>query len=493
MKLSQLISNLEVVRRDAETSIEIGGLAYDSRSVREDDLFFAVPGFKTDGHDFISSAAGAGAAAAVTQNWRRDAAIPQIQVPDVRRAMAAVAFNFYANPASKLKTIGVTGTNGKTTTTFLIDSILSAAGIEAALIGGVLYRVGDHVEDAIRTTPEAIDLQLLLAQAAGEGAEAAIMEVSSHGIDLARVDCLEFDIAVFTNLTRDHLDLHGEMGDYFQVKRRLFKRADDGGCAAVDVVLADPVAVLNIDDPYGRRLAEELREPVTYGLADDAMVRAELINYSGWQTGISLVTPAGEVAVELKLPGEFNVYNALAAVSAAYAMRIPLADIVTGINSFHGAPGRFERIATNAGFQIILDYAHNEDGLESVLKAARKIGKGRLITVFGCPGERDREKRPGMGRIAGTLSDLAVLTTDDCYGEPPKAIMDAVERGLREAGGEYRLIEDRRNAIEFALATASAEDTILVAGKGHERVQIMKDGPHPFSDRDVIEEFLHSG
>ncbi len=487
MKLSELARGLEVLRSNGDLSVDISRLSFDSRNVGNGCLFFAVPGFKADGHDFAAAAVRAGAAALVTGRWLEGMAVPQLQVPQVRRTMAAAAAVFHGNPASRLTTIGVTGTNGKTTTTFLLDSILRAAGLGTALIGGVIYRILDKSREAPRTTPEAIELQRLLAEAVGAGADAVTMEVSSHGVELHRTDCLAFDVAVFTNLSRDHLDLHADMEAYYRVKRGLFLPEERGGCADSRITVGEPLPVINIDDVYGQRLLEDVgRTPVTFGLSEKALVHAGEVIYSGWETRMNLVVPEGTAAVRLALPGEFNLHNTLAAAAAAVALGIRLDAIVSGLDEARGAPGRFERIDVEAPFRVILDYAHNEDGLQRVLETARNITSGRLITVFGCPGERDREKRPGMGEIAGSLSDLAILTTDDCYGEPAGAILDAVEIGLRRSGGDYRTIPDRREAIEYALEHAADADTVLVAGKGHEQFQIMEDGPHPFSDRDVI-------
>lgn len=487
MRLSKLTSGLRIERQDAEASLEIDGLAYDSRRVKQGELFFAVPGFKSDGHGYLAEAAAAGATAAVTERWVDAAGMAQVQVPDVRNAMAAMANTFYGDPASKLRTIGVTGTNGKTTTTFLVDSILRAAGLKTALIGGITYNILDRSEAASRTTPEAIDLQRLLAEAVRLEVDAVTMEVSSHGIELARTDCLGFDVAAFTNLSHDHLDLHGDMEAYYQVKRRLFIHGGDGGCSALEGGPSEPRPVINIDDLHGRRLAGEVsREPVSFGLAADASVRAGDIVYSGWRTRMSISVPEGTAELQLNLPGEFNLHNTLAAAGVAVALDLSLEAIVTGLEDARGAPGRFERLEVDVPFRVVLDYAHNEDGLRRVLTTARNITPGRLITVFGCPGERDRDKRPGMGRIAASLSDLAILTTDDCYEEPPARILADVEAGLWDSGGDFRIIADRREAIEFALEAATGRDTVLVAGKGHEQVQRMPDGAHPFSDRKVI-------
>ncbi|GBE57766.1 UDP-N-acetylmuramoyl-L-alanyl-D-glutamate--L-lysine ligase [bacterium BMS3Abin01] len=489
MKLSRVMKETPVLRQDAEGSLEVTGLAYDSRRVRDGVLFFAIDGFKADGHDFIGAAGDAGAVAAVTGRWVEDARLPQLQVTDVRRAMASAAAVFYNHPSRRLTLVGVTGTNGKTTTTFLLDSIMRAAGRRTGIIGGVEYRIGAHTEAATRTTPEAVDSQRMLARALEQDVDSVVMEVSSHGIELCRIEAMEFDVAVFTNLSPDHLDLHGDMEHYFASKRRLF--AAGGGQVITGETAAGghgrPIAVINTDDGYGRRLAAGTGEDtVTFGLGEDAMVRATDMEYSGWETSFTLVTPAGRAAVTVKLPGRFNLHNSLAAAAAATALDIPLPHIAGGLARAEGVPGRFQQVRTDAPFRVIIDYAHNVAGLTVALETARRITPGRLIAVFGCPGERDREKRPVMGAVTGEMSDLAILTTDDCYGEDPGTILDEVEAGLASSGGQYQRYLDRRRAIEAAVGSAGPGDTILIAGKGHEQRQIMADGPRPFSDRSVV-------
>ncbi len=489
MKLSRVMKETPVIRQDAEGSMEVTGLAYDSRQVRDGVLFFAIDGFKADGHDFIGAARKAGAVAAVTGRWVEDARLPQIQVTNVRLAMASAAARFYNHPSRRLTLVGVTGTNGKTTTTYLLDSIMRAAGRRTGIIGGVEYRIGDHTEAATRTTPEAVDSQRMLARALEQGVDSVVMEVSSHGIELHRVETMEFDVAVFTNLSPDHLDLHGDMEQYFASKHRLFAARGEQDVTRTSAAGGNrrPRAVVNTDDGYGRRLAAGTGgDTVTFGLGEGAMVRATDMEYSGWETSFTLVTPAGRVAVTVKLPGRFNLYNSLAAAAAAAALDIPLQHIAGGLAQAAGVSGRFQQVRTDAPFRVIIDYAHNEAGLTVALETARRITPGRLIAVFGCPGERDREKRPGMGAIAGEQSDLAILTTDDCYAEDPDTILDEVEAGLVSSGGSYQRLRDRRRAIEAAVGSAGPGDTILIAGKGHEQHQIMADGPHPFSDREVV-------
>ncbi|MHB1325135.1 MAG: UDP-N-acetylmuramoyl-L-alanyl-D-glutamate--2,6-diaminopimelate ligase [Thermoleophilia bacterium] len=485
----------EIIRRDTvDSGNKITGLAYDSRAVKPGYLFAAVPGFKVDGHDFIPQARKAGAILLLSERWVENTGMIQVQVPSVRKAMAYAAQAFYGNTQNQPLLIGITGTNGKTTTTYLIDSILRESGLDTGLVGGIEYRMGENSAAATRTTPEAFNLHRLLKATSHTRIDTVTMEVSSHGIDLYRVACLDFAVAVFTNLTRDHLDLHGSMEHYYQVKRSLFAGSlEQPGNPDVPIAANRPLAAVNIDDSYGRRLAAELEDRlVTYGMSSEADVRAVNIEYEGWKTGFTLITPAGSVPVQLHLAGAFNLANALAAAAAGIAAGISPNVIAAGLSASNGAPGRFEQVAVDAPFRVIVDYAHNEDGLAKALTAARSLSSGRLILVFGCPGERDREKRPAMGKVAGSLADLAILTTDDCYSEPPEQILDETESGLIESGGEYQRVSDRRQAIEAAVAAAGPGDTVLLAGKGHETRQIMADGPLSFSDTNVIKEILTS-
>ncbi|MFA6001226.1 MAG: UDP-N-acetylmuramoyl-L-alanyl-D-glutamate--2,6-diaminopimelate ligase [Thermoleophilia bacterium] len=489
MRLSELLAGARIIRQSADSSPKITGLAIDSRKVKPGYLFAAINGFKIDGHRFIPEASRAGAAAVLTERWVDDLTIPQVQTPSVRQAIALAAASFYDNPSEKLTLIGVTGTNGKTTTTYFIESILRAAGKKTGLLGGIEYRLGEETMPATRTTPEAIDLESMLARMVDLKVDTATMEVSSHGIDLYRVAYLNFAVAVLTNLTREHLDLHQDMEVYYQTKRRLFNAGIDERGKGLPV--RAPYAVINTDDEYGRRLAMELsdetgRRILTYGLGIDSDVHAKNIERSGWKTSFDLVTPSEEVRVVMNIPGDFNLYNALAAAAAACTLGISIELISKGIAAFTGAPGRFELVDTNMPYRVIVDYAHNEDGLAKAISAARSLTSGRVIVVFGCPGERDREKRPGMGKISGTLADLAILTTDDCYDEPPEQILDETEPGLRESGGDYLRIADRRSAIRSALETAGKGDIVLIAGKGHETRQIMASGPLPFNDKDIV-------
>ncbi len=490
MKLSKILPVSLIVRQTVDPEPEISAITYDSRQVEPGALFFALPGFKTDGHSYVADARARGTGAIVTERWVEGLGLPQVQVRDTRLAMAAASANFYGRPSRRLTVTGVTGTNGKTTTTFLLDSILRAAGNLTGLIGGVECRIASKVAPAARTTPESPDLQRALAEMVAAGAGFATLEVSSHGIDLKRSACVAFDVAVFTNLTRDHLDLHQDMETYFLTKRKLFIPEEGQTCPGQEI--RRPQAAICLDGEYGRRLYRELKEgeALGFGWVNDASVTAVDIREIGRGYTFELVTPDGSAPARLQLPGRHNLDNAMAAAAAACQLGVPLQSITAGIGQLSRVPGRFDFIDAGAPFTVVVDYAHNEDGLERALAAARRMTERNLILVFGCPGERDRDKRPGMGRIAGMMADLAILTTDDCYQEPAGQIMDETEPGLAESGGNYLRVEDRRLAIETALKSAGDGDLVLIAGKGHETKQMLAAGPVPFSDSAVVKEIL---
>ncbi|MHB8923340.1 MAG: UDP-N-acetylmuramoyl-L-alanyl-D-glutamate--2,6-diaminopimelate ligase, partial [Thermoleophilia bacterium] len=402
MNLSDVLSQVPIIRQDHDAALEITGLTYDSRRVEPGFLFIAIPGFKTDGHDYVPQAVQNGAVAILTERWISGAGVTQIQTDTARRSMALAAANFYGHPSKRMTVVGITGTNGKTTTTYLLDDIIRAGGRKTGLIGGVEYRLGDQVIPASRTTPESVELQQLLAVMIQAGVEVVTMEVSSHGIDLYRVAHVDFDVAVFTNLTSEHLDLHGDMESYFAAKRRLFCGGleQPGHTATAG---NRPIGIINIDDAYGERLAGELTEAISYGSSPDSLVTATDIRPTDNGTDFSLVVPTGSTPVRLRLPGEYNISNALAAAGAAFALGASPQLIALGLDSAAGAPGRFQLMDLPTRFRVIIDYAHNEDGLAKALTAAASMTENRLIVVFGCPGERDRDKRPRMGRIAGSL------------------------------------------------------------------------------------------
>jgi UDP-N-acetylmuramoyl-L-alanyl-D-glutamate--2,6-diaminopimelate ligase len=494
----QLLELLRSARVEADlpddASVEISGLAYDSRAVEPGTLFFCFPGERADGHEFAPAAVAAGAAALIVER-PLDLEVPQAVVADGRAAMAPVAAAFWGDPTSELAVVGITGTNGKTTTAFLVRELLEAAGRGCGLLGTVKRVVGGVEEDVERTTPEAIDLQRTFARMLEAGDEACAMEVSSHALALHRADAIHFEVKVFTNLTQDHLDFHRDMEDYFEAKRLLFS-AESG---APMLEIEGGVSVINLDDPYGRRLAEELESAegagcITFsaaGAAADFSARGATYDATG--SSFVCLTPDGEVEVGTPLPGHFNVENAIAALAAGYALGLDVRASAPALASVGQVPGRFESLDEGQGFLVIVDYAHTPDSLENALRAARRLARNRLISVFGCGGDRDREKRPLMGGVGAELSDLAVVTSDNPRSEEPGTIIDQILAGIEGgAEGPGVIVEpDRRAAIALALSKAEPGDAVVIAGKGHEQGQEFERGRRvPFDDRDVAREEL---
>jgi UDP-N-acetylmuramoyl-L-alanyl-D-glutamate--2,6-diaminopimelate ligase len=464
-KLAQVVGDADV---------EIANLAYDSRKAGPGTLFFCVVGEKRDGHEFAAQVVEAGAAALVVER-ELDVAVPQVVVPSARAAMAPFAAAFWDDPTAELKVIGVTGTNGKTTTAYLAREILEAAGIQTGLMGTVKQVVGEVEEPVERTTPEAIDLQETFRRMIDGGDRAVAMEVSSHALVLHRADAIHFDVAVFTNLTQDHLDFHETMEEYFEAKRMLFE-ADPG------------VRIVNVDDPYGRRLAEEF-ECLTFSAEGaDADYRATDVEFDS--TGASF-TVVGKADLRTGMPGHFNVANALGAFAAAQTLGVDAEAAAAGLAAAARVPGRFELIDEGQGFAVLVDYAHTPDSVENVLRAARRLTAGKLISVFGAGGDRDKAKRPLMGRAGGVLSDLAIVTSDNPRSEDPEAIVAEVAAGAREGDAELLVEVDRHAAIALALGRAKPGDTVVIAGKGHEQGQEFEGGRKvPFDDRTVAREEL---
>jgi len=446
-------------------AVEVSALAYASERVTPGTLFFCVPGLVADGHDFAREAAERGAVALVCER-PLGLAIPEIVVPDARAAMAPAAARFYGDPSSELAVVGVTGTNGKTTTTFLTRSLLEAAGIGTGLLGTVTSIVGGQAEAGERTTPEAIDLAARLRRMADAGDRACVMEVSSHALALGRCEGVHFSCQVFTNLTQDHLDFHQTMDDYFRAKRRLF-----GGPGA---------SIVNIDDHYGRRIADEVEGAVSYAIEVDAEYRAHDIELDGTGASFRCETPAGALELRTRLPGRFNVYNALAAVAAARVVGVDLELIGPALALAEPVRGRFEPVEEGQDFTVIVDYAHSPDSLANALRAARALTTGRVHVVFGAGGDRDRAKRPLMGEAARALADRVIVTSDNPRSEDPDAIIDEILAGSGEAAERER---DRRRAIALAIETAAPADVVLIAGKGHEQGQELAGGRvEPFDD-----------
>ena len=460
-----------------DADVEISSLAYDNRLVVAGTLFFCVPGYTRDGHDFAPDAIARGAAALVVER-PLDLGIPEIRVPSVRAAMAGAAARFHGDPTARLQTVGITGTNGKTTTAFLIRSLLEAAGRPAGLLGTVKSVIGGIEHEVLRTTPEAIDLQRTFAEMLDAGDEACVMEVSSHALELHRADAIHFAVAIFTNLTQDHLDFHETMERYYGAKRLLFTD------------LAPAHAVVNVDDPYGARLAAELApaQAITFALEHDATYRAGAIQTGLDGSRFTVTGPDGVFELASPLTGRFNVSNVLAAFATARALGVA-PDIAIGAIAAAGqVPGRFQSVAEGQDYAVLVDYAHTPDSLENVLRAARPLTTGRLHVVFGCGGDRDRGKRPLMGEIATRLADRIIVTSDNPRSENPDAIIDEILVG---SGDDVEHEVDRRIAIERAIATAEPGDVVVIAGKGHEQGQEFEGGRKiPFDDVTVVRESL---
>lgn len=472
---SELTDGLTVLHRQGESGVPVGGIACDSRKVKPGDVFVAIEGFRTDGHLFAGEALKRGAAALVVgKPVVVPADIPLVRVSDTRLALALISARFYGYPGRRLKLAGVTGTNGKTTTTYLLRAVYRAAGARVGLIGTVANWIEERKMPVTHTTPESLDLQKILSEMADAGVDTVVMEVSSHALALKRVEGCSFETAVFTNLTQDHLDFHKDMRHYLAAKKILFEKAEK-------------IAVINSDDPAAPELRAAARAAtVSYGIREKADVTAEEISVQRKGTSFLVRTPWGKAAVNLKLTGYFNVYNSLAALAAGGAAGIPLPVMVRALEGVAGVPGRFELVDRGQDFTVVVDYAHTPDGLENLLKTARQLCGGRLIAVFGCGGDRDRTKRPLMGEIAACYSDLPVITSDNPRTEDPLRIIADIEEGMRKVRRpeDYVVIPDRRRAIEYAVGAALAGDVVVIAGKGHEDYQIIGAEKLPFDDRE---------
>jgi UDP-N-acetylmuramoyl-L-alanyl-D-glutamate--2,6-diaminopimelate ligase len=495
MTLQDLLAGAGISIDPQGAAVEIGALAYRSESVTEGTLFFCVPGFTADGHEYAADAVERGAVALVCER-PLGLGVPEAVVPSVRAAMAPIAATFHGHPTGELRVVGITGTNGKTTTAFLVRHLLEATGVQTGLLGTVESIVAGRREEVVRTTPEALDLQRTFREMLDGGDRACAIEVSSHALELHRVDAIDFDCAVFTNLTQDHLDFHGTLEDYFGAKRHLF----------LPHVSSPPdVPVINVDDSWGEQLYEELteaghREAVSFAVESDADFRGVDVRSSAGGATFTCLTEDHEVRVDLPLPGLFNVYNALAAIAAAGMLGVSLDDAASALASAPSVPGRFEPIDEGQPFSVIVDYAHTPDSLRNVLQAGRELldqsGGGKLICVFGAGGDRDREKRPLMGKAARSLADHVIVTSDNPRSEDPGAIIAAIVEGAKLEPGTSSVLEveaDRRAAIERAVALAGPRDLVLVGGKGHEQGQEFAGGRKiPFDDRTVAREALRA-
>lgn len=480
-------------------AVDIKGISSDSRKIEKGYIFAALKGVNIDGRSFIADAIANGASAILLEDGSKQldnipSPVSTVLVPEGRKALGLIAAKYYGNPSDKLKLVGITGTNGKTTTSYILEAIVKAEGRSAGVIGTVNYRFAGKKIAAPNTTPEPSELQRILADMIDAGTTDCIMEVSSHAIDQERIAGCSFDSAIFTNLTMDHLDYHGTMEEYGKVKERLFTNrstngAKSGASKSTSRVIS---AVINIDDPFGMEMAKKLTNVLTYSLAGGDIFPLQMNETADGMTGI-LETPNGKIAIDSSLIGNYNLSNIMAATGAALSLGISLKSIEKGIRAFKNVPGRIERISLPKGYgdcRVFVDYAHTPDALERVIKAIRPTTKGRTITLFGCGGDRDKDKRPLMGKIAISNSDFTVITSDNPRSENPSSIIAEIEKGAINAGGtpgdDYTIIADRRKAINDAAAMVKSGDTLLLAGKGHEDYQIVKGERLHFDDAEEV-------
>jgi UDP-N-acetylmuramoyl-L-alanyl-D-glutamate--2,6-diaminopimelate ligase len=483
--LSELLGGIELRPATPSLELSITQVANDSRKVAPGALFVAVQGVATNGNLFAEEAVARGALAVLSADrvpvtWPKE--VPWVQVAEPRKALAIAAANFYGGPANGLQLVGVTGTNGKTTTTSLIESIVHATGAKSGLFGTIAYRTPERTFPAPNTTPESLDLQSFFAEIREQQGKYAIMEASSHALALDRLWGCHFAVAVFTNLTRDHIDFHKTFDNYFDAKRRLFEGTGAG---------APDVAVINTDDEWGKKLTGLAKRTLTYGLQGDADLSAKKFQLSFEGLNFSAQTPAGKVQVQSRLVGRINVYNILAAIGAAQGLGISNGTIEEGIHNLEAVAGRFQRVDQGQPFLVVVDYAHTDDALENLIKTARELNtKGRIITMFGCGGSRDRTKRPIMGEASGRLSELSILTSDNPRQEDPLKIISDIVVGMQKSGGKYLIEADREKAIRLAIEEARSGDIVLLAGKGHEDYQVFADRTIHFDDREEARKAL---
>jgi len=484
MTLKELLTGLPVLNVQGDDSLEVTGLAYSSKSVKPGFLFAALRGGLRDGLDFVDEARRAGAGVVLADRPKpADFKGVWVEAFDAREALALCADNFYGQPTKELKVIGITGTKGKTTTSYLIEEILESAGQKPGVIGTISYRGPQFEVPADRTTPEAPDLQRMLRQMLDQGGTHCLIEVSSHSLEMKRVWGIRFDAAVFTNLSGEHMDFHGSMDDYFESKKKLFflnskKRT----------------AVVNIDDPYGQKLIAELpMATISYGTNASAIVRAASFTFDYSGISLNVDYPGGKAVLTSPLMGKHNVYNILAAVATSLALNVPWSAIQQGIRTLQGVPGRMEKVDNSKGLHVFVDYAHTDNALRQLLETARSLNPSRVLLVFGAGGDRDRSKRERMGEVAAALADEVILTSDNPRSEDPLAIIAEIEAGMKKSGfGRYTVVPDRREAIVRIVTLAKKGDMLLVAGKGHENTQEVKGRKFPFSDAAVLEEALEA-
>ena len=475
MKLSEILRNIPCTINGEDK--EIRTIEYDSRRVKEGALFVAVRGYQTDGHLYIDKAIENGAAAILCEEYQGKADIPIVFTGDTRMGLSAAAANFYGNSASRLKIIGVTGTNGKTTVTYLIKKVLDLVGIKTGLIGTNQNMIGDEVIETGRTTPESADLHKLLKTMEESGVTHVVMEVSSHALALSRVFGIKFETGIFTNLTQDHLDFHNTMEEYCDTKSKLFAQSKKG--------------CVNTDDMWGKVIAKKAVAPImSYAVNDDADIKAENIKLSERSVKFTIKYNGEEHEIRLGIPGYFSVYNALSAICACLSIGIDIEDIKKGLILAQGVKGRAEVVPLPAKYTVMIDYAHTPDGLENIIKTVKGYAKSRTITVFGCGGDRDRTKRPKMGKVAGELSDFCIVTSDNPRSEEPWMIVKDILEGMVGLEGKFDVVVDRTQAIETAMRMANDGDVIILAGKGHETYQILKDRTIDYDERVIVKEIF---
>lgn len=480
----------KTIKTQLPQELAITDITCDSRKIKPGALFICLSGSRVDGHAYVEQAYQAGAAAVLTEKAvAAPAALPVIEVPDTRQAMQLLVPYFFGYPGKKMRMIGVTGTNGKTTTTYVLRHILQEAGYKVGVIGTIQIMIGEEILPVANTTPDVVELQSVLARMAAAEIDYVVMEVSSHALALDRVAGCEFDTAIFTNMTQDHLDFHGDFPQYLAAKTRLFELLSQDG-----TVKSGKTAIINVDDVAGRSIIEKTSCAVTtYAIEAAADLQAVNTDIRAGGCAFTIAGPFGRLPLQLAITGYFNVYNVLGAVGAAIAEGVEPAIIKRALERFTSVPGRFELVDGGQPFSIIVDYAHTPDGLENILKTAQQIAKQRIIVVFGCGGDRDRTKRPIMGRLAVQYGDIVIATSDNPRSEEPEAILADIEKGIQNqltAGKHYEKITDRRQAITKAITLAQPDDIVIIAGKGHETYQILKDRTIHFDDRETAREIL---
>ena len=479
MTLSELLEGLEVTETQGNIGVKISGIAFNSNEVKPGYVFVCIEGFKADGHDFAADALEKGAVAIVAQKKIQDVAATMVIVPNTRLALAKIAAIYYGHPYKEFTLMGVTGTNGKTTTTYLVKTILENCGQKVGLVGTNQNMIGDEIIPSHHTTPDSLELMELFRKMADEKVDTVIMEVSSHSLALDRVAALRFEVSAFTNVTQEHLDFHETMENYINAKSMLFKKCRK--------------AVLNSDDDAYEKIAGNCNcDIMNYGCENAADLKAMNVVYKSNGVEFDISYKGEKERVNLAIPGRFSVYNALTAAGCCLAAGQSLSQVVEGLGVARGIKGRIEVVETNTDYTVIIDYAHTPDGLLNILNTIRGFAKGRIVTLFGCGGDRDKTKRPKMGRIAGELSDFCVVTSDNPRTEDPRAIINDVLAGISETDCEYVVVENRFEAIEFALDNAKTDDIILLAGKGHETYQILKDRTIVFDEREIVQKLIDS-